>query len=112
MEYYSSQISKLIEELSRLPSIGAKTAQRLAFHIINMPQEQVESLSKSIIDAKTNVRYCKECFNELIAQLACDPNLPDELCRKTIVEIYYENAVFNNPMWRNINQKLYCQLNG
>ena len=62
MEYYSSQISKLIEELSRLPSIGAKTAQRLAFHIINMPKEQVEALSSAIIDAKENVRYCKECF--------------------------------------------------
>ena len=62
MDYYSSQISKLIEELSRLPSIGAKTAQRLAFHIINMPKDQVGSLSKAIIDAKNNVRYCKECF--------------------------------------------------
>lgn len=63
MEYYSNQISKLIEELSHLPSIGAKTAQRLAFHIINMPKEQVEALAKAIIDAKTNVRYCKECFS-------------------------------------------------
>jgi recombination protein RecR len=62
MDYYSSQISKLIEELSRLPGIGAKTAQRLAFHIINMPQAQVESLSCSIVEAKKNVRYCKECY--------------------------------------------------
>lgn len=61
MDYYSSQISKLIEELSRLPGIGAKSAQRLAFHIINMPKEQVEQLSNTIIEAKTNVRYCKEC---------------------------------------------------
>ena len=61
MDYYSSQISRLIEELSRLPGIGAKSAQRLAFHIINMPKEQVEQLSKTIIDAKINVRYCKEC---------------------------------------------------
>ena len=61
MDYYSSQISRLIEELSRLPGIGAKSAQRLAFHIINMPKEQVEQLSKTIIDAKTNIRYCKEC---------------------------------------------------
>ena len=45
MDYYSSQISKLIEELSKLPGIGSKTAQRLAFHIINMPEEQVERLS-------------------------------------------------------------------
>lgn len=62
MDYYSSQISRLIEELSRLPGIGAKSAQRLAFHIINMPKEQVEHLSSSIIDAKNNVRYCKQCF--------------------------------------------------
>lgn len=62
MEYYSSEISKLIEELSMLPGIGAKSAQRLAFHIINMPKEQVESLSSAITNAKQNVRYCKCCF--------------------------------------------------
>ena len=62
MNYYSSQITKLIDELSKLPGIGAKSAQRLAFHIINMPQEQVERLSGAMVDAKKNVRYCKECF--------------------------------------------------
>ena len=62
MDYYSSQISKLIEELSRLPGIGAKSAQRLAFHIINMPEDQVKKLSETIIEAKQNVRYCKNCF--------------------------------------------------
>lgn len=62
MNYYSSQISKLIEELSRLPGIGSKTAQRLAFHIINMPQDQVNNLSQAITAAKANVRYCKECY--------------------------------------------------
>lgn len=62
MDYYSSQISKLIQELASLPGIGAKTAQRLAFHILNMPTEQVEALSSAIIDAKNNVHYCKECF--------------------------------------------------
>ena len=61
MDYYSSQISKLIEELSRLPGIGTKSAQRLAFHIINMPKEQVEQLSNTIIEARYNVRYCEEC---------------------------------------------------
>ncbi len=61
MDYYSSQISKLIEELSRLPGIGIKSAQRLAFHIINMPKEQVEQLSNTIIEARYNVRYCEEC---------------------------------------------------
>lgn len=62
MDYYSSQISKLIEELSGLPGIGNKTAQRLAFHIINMPEEQVERLAGAIQDAKHNVHYCKECY--------------------------------------------------
>lgn len=62
MDYYSSQITKLIEELSRLPGVGAKSAQRLAFHIINMPKEQVEGLASAITLAKQNVRYCKECF--------------------------------------------------
>ena len=61
MDYYSSQITKLIEELSKLPGVGAKSAQRLAFHIINMPKEQVENLAKTIVEAKSNVRYCKEC---------------------------------------------------
>lgn len=61
MEYYSNQISNLIEELSKLPGVGTKSAQRLAFHIINMPKEQVESLSRTIISAKQNVKYCKMC---------------------------------------------------
>lgn len=62
MDYYGSQINKLIEELSRLPGIGTKTAQRLAFHIINMPNDQVKALADSITLAKSNVRYCKECY--------------------------------------------------
>lgn len=62
MDYYSSQINKLIEQLSGLPGIGAKSAQRLAFHILNMPMENVRELSSSILEAKENVRYCKKCF--------------------------------------------------
>ncbi len=62
MEYYSKEISKLIEELSSLPGVGEKTAQRLAFYIIGMPEENVQSLSDSIINAKKKVCYCKECF--------------------------------------------------
>lgn len=62
MEYYSRQISKLIEELSALPGIGSKSAQRLAFHILNMPMEHAEQLSGAILSARKNVRYCKQCF--------------------------------------------------
>jgi recombination protein RecR len=69
MEYYSSEISKLIEELSSLPGVGAKTAQRLAFHIINMPEDAVVSLSDAIINAKKNVRYCSCCYTLTDAKL-------------------------------------------
>lgn len=62
MDLYSSQISRLIGELAGLPGIGAKTAQRLAFHILNMPEDKVQALAGAITDAKHNVRYCKECF--------------------------------------------------
>lgn len=62
MDYYSSQISKLIEELSSLPGIGSKSAQRLAFHILNMPVEHVEKLSSVIVEARKKVRYCKQCY--------------------------------------------------
>lgn len=62
MDYYSRQISKLIDELSGLPGIGNKSAQRLAFHILNMPVEHVEKLSSAIIEARRNVQYCKRCF--------------------------------------------------
>ena len=62
MDYYSKQISKLIEELSSLPGIGSKSAQRLAFHLLNLPQERVEQFAGTILEAKRNVRYCKTCF--------------------------------------------------
>ncbi len=61
MDYYSKYITKLIAELSKLPGIGAKSAQRLAFHIINMPKEEIEELSESMISAKEKIHYCKSC---------------------------------------------------
>lgn len=62
MELYSGYINKLIEELAGLPGIGSKSAQRLAFHLINMPEDKVRRLTDTIIAAKENVRYCRECF--------------------------------------------------
>ena len=86
MDCYSSQITKLIEELSKLPGIGAKSAQRLAFHIINMPQEQVERLSSAMMDAKKNVRYCKECFT-LTDQELCPICSSDKRDHQTIMVV-------------------------
>lgn len=62
MELYSGHINKLIEELAALPGIGSKSAQRLAFHLINMPEDKVNYLATVMIEAKANVRYCRECF--------------------------------------------------
>ena len=86
MDYYSSQISKLIEELSRLPGIGAKTAQRLAFHIINMPPEQVERLATTMTEARNNIRYCKQCFT-LTDQEFCPICSSKERDSKTIMVV-------------------------
>lgn len=61
MNYYSTQVTNLIEELRRLPGIGSKSAQRLAFHIINMPEEHVEHLAEVLVTARKNIRYCKCC---------------------------------------------------
>lgn len=62
MDIYSGHINKLIEQLSRLPGVGAKSAQRLAFHIINMPKEEVEGIANAMISAKEHIHYCKECY--------------------------------------------------
>jgi recombination protein RecR len=61
MDLYSGHINRLIEELSSLPGIGGKSAQRLAFYIIGLPKDRVQRLSDSIINARENVHYCKEC---------------------------------------------------
>ncbi len=62
MDYFSDRILKLIGQLSKLPGIGPKSAARMAFHIINMPEEEVEELADSIVDARKNIRYCKTCY--------------------------------------------------
>ena len=62
MDLYGGYINKLIEELAALPGIGNKSAQRLAFHLINMPKEKVERLAGTMVEARAKVRHCKECF--------------------------------------------------
>jgi len=61
MDLYSGHVNRLVEELSSLPGIGGKSAQRLAFYIINMPKDRVQRLSSAIMDARENVHYCKNC---------------------------------------------------
>ena len=63
MNYYGDPVARLIEEFSKLPGVGAKSAQRMAFHIINMPEERARMLAEAITDAKEKVRYCSVCCN-------------------------------------------------
>lgn len=63
MSFYAAPIAKLIEELSKLPGVGSKTAQRLAFYLLDMPYNEVEQLAGAIISAKKNIKYCNVCCN-------------------------------------------------
>lgn len=86
MDYYGSQIGKLIEELSRLPGIGPKSAQRLAFHMVNMPEEQVDHLAETMVNARHNVRYCATCYT-LTDQEQCPVCSNPERDHKTIMVV-------------------------
>ncbi len=63
MSFYSPSIEKLIEGFERLPSIGHKTAVRLAFHILNATEEETEEFISAIKNAKKNLKYCSKCYN-------------------------------------------------
>jgi len=63
MNYFSAPIARLIETFTKLPGVGRKSAQRLAFHVINMPLEEVEQIANAILDAKKSVKYCNICTN-------------------------------------------------
>lgn len=63
MKVYIEPIGKLINEFSKLPGVGAKTAQRFAYKVINMPEEEAKAFADAILNAKKNVKYCKICGN-------------------------------------------------
>ena len=63
MSYYSPSIEKLIESFEKLPSIGHKTAQRLAFYMLDLSNEEAEEFTNSILNAKNNLHFCSKCFN-------------------------------------------------
>jgi recombination protein RecR len=82
MSVYAAPVARLIEEFEKLPGIGHKTAQRLAFHILNMPMEKVERLVSSISDAKVKTKYCSICGNltdSEVCSLCSSSNRDDSL---------------------------------
>lgn len=86
MDYYSKQIRKLIEELSHLPGIGTKSAARLAFHLIHMPVQDVKRLAETMVEARENVRYCRECCT-LTDQEVCPICSNDNRDHRTIMVV-------------------------
>ena len=63
MKQYPRPLGKLINSLARLPGIGEKTAQRLAFHVLSLPDEEARTLAESILEAKSSLKYCSVCGN-------------------------------------------------
>jgi len=68
---FSPTVQKLIDELSKLPGVGPKTAQRLAYHLLKLPPEEALPLAQALIDVKESVRFCNSCFN-LTERELCD----------------------------------------
>lgn len=68
---YTKPLAKLIECFQKLPSIGPKTAQRLALHLIKMPEYEVEKFAQTMIEAKNTISYCEICFN-MTSQSPCE----------------------------------------
>ena len=98
-------IENLITELTKLPGIGRKTAQRLAFYILSMPKEEAKDIAKAIIDVKDKARFCKECFNVTDSEICyiCNNNLRDK-SKICVVEepsniIVIEKAGFYNGLY-------------
>lgn len=85
-DMYSGYIGKLIEELEKLPGIGNKSAERLAFHIIGLPKERVDKLSTALLEAKEHIRYCSKCCT-LTDQEICSVCADEERDKKTIMVV-------------------------
>ena len=86
MDLYSGHINKLIDELSALPGIGSKSAQRMAFYLINLPKEKVQRFANTILEAKENVRYCEKCYT-LTDQEVCPICANAKRDQKTIMVV-------------------------
>ena len=76
MLHYARPLAKLVAELERLPGIGPKSAQRMAFHILRQPQDEAKQLAEAILYVKENIRLCKICSNFTDQELC-------EVCRDT-----------------------------
>ena len=75
MEYFPAPLEKLVEQFARLPGIGGKSAQRLAFHILDLPESEAQEFAQAILDAKRSVTCCPECQNFTAGGLCPTPGM-------------------------------------
>lgn len=82
MKVYIEPIGKLINEFTKLPGVGAKTAQRYAYKVINMTDEEAKEFANAILSAKSNVHYCKVCGNFSEGDICdvCKNRVADVIC--------------------------------
>lgn len=79
---YTKPLAKLIDEFQRLPGVGPKSAQRMAFHLLKMPLEEVKNFSRAIVEAKEKIKYCRICFNmtsEDPCEICSDPRRSEDI---------------------------------
>lgn len=86
---YTAPVQSLIDELGRLPGIGPKSAQRIAFHLLKLPTEDAERLARAITEAKAKVRFCGQCFNVADAELC--PICADERRDPSVICVVEES---------------------
>jgi recombination protein RecR len=86
---YTPPVQTLIDELGRLPGIGPKSAQRIAFHLLKIPADDVARLAHAITDAKARVRFCERCFN--VAETALCPICNDDARDSSVVCVVEES---------------------
>ena len=79
MEYFPAPLEKLVEQFARLPGIGSKSAQRLAFHVLNLPMEQAQEFANAIVEAKQKVTLCPICRNLTAGQVLYTPGLSEKI---------------------------------
>ena len=110
MGFYPKDIERLVSELGKLPGIGEKTAQRLAFHLIDAPAEEIEGLSNALLNVKDKIRLCPECFSITDGD-RCDVCADPNRNRKVICVVQSTKDIFAIEKTREYNG-LYHVLHG
>src|SRR5437879_616685 len=84
MPHYAKPLARLLGELEKLPGIGPKSAQRMAFYLLRVPKEEARRLAEAIVEVKDTIRFCSECYNftdQELCEVCRDPRRdPSTIC--------------------------------